>query len=183
MNEVDIEFDNLFRKIAFQDDEQAFKKLFLEFYPALCVFAIRYTKQEEAARDVVQDVFFSIWKDRKKIFITTSFRNFLITSVRNKCIDCIRKNEVASSYKKQIMLSDFQVSPDKVYTLKELEANFNKALTKLSPKEREAFKMSRFEGMTYIAIAEKMKVSPKTIEVYISKSLKFLRIELREFLL
>ena len=52
-------FENLFRKVAFRDDEQAFKELFLEFYPALCVFAMRYITQEETAKDLVQDVFFN----------------------------------------------------------------------------------------------------------------------------
>ncbi|HBU45453.1 MAG TPA: RNA polymerase sigma-70 factor, partial [Porphyromonadaceae bacterium] len=42
MKEKDTIYENLFRKVAFQDDEQAFKELFLEFYPALCVFAMRY---------------------------------------------------------------------------------------------------------------------------------------------
>ena len=54
MKEKDTIYENLFRKVAFQDDEQAFKELFLEFYPALCVFAMRYVLQEETAKDLVQ---------------------------------------------------------------------------------------------------------------------------------
>ncbi len=58
MKGKDIKYENLFRLVAFKDDEQAFKELFLEFYPALCVFAMRYITQEETARDIVQDIFF-----------------------------------------------------------------------------------------------------------------------------
>lgn len=181
MKGIDIEFEDLFRKVAFQDDEQAFKVLFLEFYPALCVFAMRYVTQEETARDIVQNVFFKIWEKRKSMFATTSFRNFLVTSVRNNCIDYLRKNEVESRYMEKCRMSNFYTSQEEVYTLKELETSIGNALTKLPPNVREAFELNRFKGMTYMAIAEKMEVSPKTIESYISRALKFLRVELGEY--
>ena len=185
MKERDAVFDHLFRKVVFQDDEQAFKELFLEFYPAMCVFAMRYIIQEETARDVVQDVFFKIWKNRKNMDINTSFRNFLITSVRNGCTDYLRKKEVENRYMEESLLSAIHSSPEEpeeVFTLKELETTIGEALAKLPPNVREAFEMNRFKGMTYVAIAEKMAVSPKTIESYISKALKILRLELRDYL-
>lgn len=50
MNDTEIVFEDLFRKVAFHDDEKAFKVLFIEFYPSLCVFAMRFIDQEEVAR-------------------------------------------------------------------------------------------------------------------------------------
>jgi len=79
-------------------------------------------------------------------------------------------------------LSVIHTSPEEVYTLKELETTIGEALAKLPPNVREAFEMSRFKGMTYITIADKMEVSQKTIESYISRALKILRIELRDYL-
>ena len=175
-------YENLFRKVAFRDDEQAFKELFLEFYPSMCVFAMRYITNEETARDIVQDVFFKLWINRKTIDITSSFRNFLVTSVRNYCTDFLRKQKVEYCYIEKCRMSDIHISPEEVYTLKELEAKIGDALTKLPPNVREAFEMNRFKGMTYMAIAEEMKVSPKTIDSYISRALKFLRVELRDYL-
>jgi RNA polymerase sigma-70 factor (ECF subfamily) len=83
------------------------------------------------------------------------------------------------------MLSDVHSSPEEpeeVYTLKELETAIGETLEKLPPNVREAFEMNRFKGMTYGAIAEKMAVSPKTVESYISRALKVLRMELRDYL-
>ena len=182
MKEIDTELELLFRKVAFQDDEQAFKVLFLEFYPSLCVFASRYVIQEETARDIVQDVFFKIWEKRKSMFINTSFRNFLVTSVRNSCIDYLRKNDLENRYIEKWRLTDSLTSPEELYTLKELETKITDSLTKLPSNVREAFEMNRFKGMTYMAIAEEMEVSPKTIESYISRALKFLRVELHDYL-
>lgn len=179
----DTRFENLFRKIAFQDNQQAFEELFFEFYPALCVFAGRYVACEETARDIVQETFFKIWKTRKNINFNTSFRNFLITSVRNNCIDHLRKQDVAEKYmEKQAFSPNIPSSPEEVYTLKELEWMLTAALEKLPPNIREAFEMHRFKGMTYSEIAVHMSVSPKTIESYISKALNVLRAELSDYL-
>ena len=182
MKEKDRIYESLFRRVAFLDDEQAFKELFLEFYPALCLFAMRYIVQEEVAKDVVQDVFFKIWKNRKNTDITTSFRNFLITSVRNSCTDYLRKRELKERYLGKNRLSAVLDSPEDVYTLKELETAIGEALKKLPATVREAFEMSRFKGMTYAAVADTMNVPPKTVEAYISKALKTLRIELKDYL-
>lgn len=57
---------NLFRRIAFYDDEEAFKELFYDFYPTLCVFAQRYISIPETCEDIVQETFYNLWKNRKK---------------------------------------------------------------------------------------------------------------------
>jgi RNA polymerase sigma-70 factor (family 1) len=182
MKEKDTIYENLFRKAAFQDDEEAFRQLFLEFYPALCVFAMRSVYHEEEARDIVQDVFFKIWKNRKSININTSFRNFLITSVRNGCTDYLRRQDIENQYMGKKRLFSIHTSPEELYTLKELESAIAEVLAEMPNNVREAFEMSRFKGMTYTSIAEKMQVSPKSIEVYISKALKILREKLQDYL-
>ncbi len=182
MNKTEIVFDDLFKRVAFDDDEQAFKVLFVEFYPSLSVFAMRFVDGEEVARDIVQDVFFNVWKGRKSTFVTSSFRNFLITSVRNQCVDYLRRQKLEHQFMEKGRLTGIQTSPEEMYTLKELEVVLNKALAKLPDNVREAFEMNRFKGMTYNAIAEEMEVSPKTIEAYMSKALKILRVELSDYL-
>ncbi len=182
MNKTEIVFDDLFKRVAFDDDEQAFKVLFVEFYPSLSVFAMRFVDGEEAARDIVQDVFFNVWKGRKSTFVTSSFRNFLITSVRNQCVDYLRRQKLEHQFMEKGRLTGIQTSPEEMYTLKELEVVLSRALAKLPDNVREAFEMNRFKGMTYNAIAEEMEVSPKTIEAYMSKALKILRVELSDYL-
>lgn len=182
MNETEKVFDDLFKKVVFHDDEQAFKVLFIEFYPSLCVFAMRFVDQDEVAMDIVQEVFFNVWKGRKNTFVTSSFRNFLITSVRNQCIDYLRRKKLEYQFMEKFKLSCIQASPEEMYTLKELEGVIHNALVKLPDNLRKVFEMNRFKGLTYIAIAEELDVSPKTIEAYISKALKILRVELSDYL-
>lgn len=179
--------DNLFRKIAFEDDRKAFQELFFDFYPSLCVFAQRYIASPEACEDIVQDTFFHLWKNRKKIEITASFRNLLITSVKNSCMDYLRKQSVRKAHSEKQVAEAISESysvdtPEGVYTIRELEAMLHIALQQMPENVRKAFELSRFEKMTYNQIAEEMSVSPKTVESYISKALSILRVELRDYL-
>lgn len=182
-----VSLDNLFRRIAFHDDQDAFKELFFDFYPSLCVFAQRYISSPETCEDIVQDTFYHLWKNRKKIETTSSFRNLLITSVKNGCIDWLRKQSVRHSYVEKQVTSPFTNgnsidTPEVIYTIRELEAMLHAALEKLPENVRRAFELSRFENMTYNQIAEEMAVSPKTVEAYISKALTLLRAELKDYL-
>ena len=175
-------YETLYLKIVFEDDHEAFKELFFEFYPSLCIFAGRYIPSSDACEDIVQEVFFSIWKNRKALNIHSSFRNFLITSVRNRCLDHLKKESSHNRYIENQNTSSTSPSPRDVYTTNELQEMLQLALEKLTPNVRLAFEMSRNQEMTYKEIAAKMDISPKTVESYISQALKILREELKDYL-
>ncbi len=168
--------------MAFHDDQEAFKELFFDFYPALCVFAQRYISSPEACEDIVQDTFFHLWKNRKKIEISSSFKNLLITSVKNSCTDYLRKQSVRQHHAQKQAISATADTPEVIYTIGELEEMLHTALAQLPENVRRAFELSRFENMTYNQIAKEMSVSPKTVEAYISKALSLLRTELKDYL-
>lgn len=174
--------ENLYLKIVFEDDHDAFNELFFEFYPALCVFAGRYISSPEACEDIVQEVFYNIWKNRKILNIHSSFRNFLVTSVRNSCTDYLRKKSSHKKYLENLTPAYSTETPGQVYTIKELEEMIQIALEKLPENIQLAFNMSRTEKMTYNEIATEMNLSVKTIESYMSQALKMLREKLKDYL-
>jgi RNA polymerase sigma-70 factor (ECF subfamily) len=176
-----INIDSLFLKIALRDDEEAFRTLFFHFFTPLCVFAMRYVNERETCEDIVQDTFLKIWKNRKTLEINNSGRNFLVTSVKNACIDYLRKkeNEVVWMEKQTV---DEHIHSDDVYSIIELEQMLTSALDKLPENIRSIFEMNRFEGKTYTKIASEQNLSVKTIEAYMSKALKHLRSELKDYL-
>lgn len=175
-------YDTLYLKIVLEDDHDAFKELFFEFYPSLCVFAGRYISSKEICEDIVQDVFYNLWKNRKTIGIHSSIRNFLLTSVRNRCADYHRRQSSHSKYLDNLSSIYFSEAPDEVYTIKELKEILQTALQKLPLNVQKAFNMSRSQNMTYKEISIEMEISPKTVESYISHALKFLREELKDYI-
>lgn len=174
--------DQLFRRIAWKDDEEAFQKLFFDFFPSLCVFAHRYVENWESCEDIVQDTFFKIWKNRKKLEINTSGRNFLLTSVRNSCVDYLRRKELEKSWQQESQERMALFASYELYSTIELEEMLNTALARLPEKIRIVFEKNRFEGMTYNEIASEQDISVKTVEAYMTKALKQLRIELKDYL-
>jgi RNA polymerase sigma-70 factor (ECF subfamily) len=176
------ETDQLFWKIALKDDEDAFRSLFLDFFPSLCVFAHRYIESWATCEDLVQDTFFKIWKNRKNLEITVSGRNFLITSVRNSCIDYLRKKDTEMSWQQSEQPNMSASATGDIYSVTELENMLNKALSRLPENIRFIFEQNRFEGKTYARIASEQHISVKTVEACMTKALKQLRIDLKDFL-
>lgn len=184
MKEKDISsIDSLFWKIALKDDETAFRTLFFQFFSPLCVFAHRYVDNWETCEDVVQETFLKIWKNRKSIEINTSSRNFLITSVKNSCIDFLRKQETEQNWQQRVIENNpsWYISGD-IYSTIELEQMLSAALAKLPENIRTVFEKNRFDGMTYAEIATEHNISVKTVEAYMTKALKHLRVELKDYL-
>ncbi|MFV0538255.1 MAG: RNA polymerase sigma-70 factor [Dysgonomonas sp.] len=174
--------DKLFWRIALKDDEEAFRTLFFEFFSSLSVFAHRYIDDWATCEDIVQDTFFKIWKNRKSIEISSSSRNFLITSVRNSCIDYLRKQDLVRVWQEREVLEKSKYTPDDLYSHIELEQMLSVALEKLPENVRNVFELNRFEGKSYKEIAEQQGISVKTVEAHISKALKILRVELKDYL-
>ena len=168
--------DKLFWNIAVNDDENAFKTLFFQFFSPLCIFAHRYIERWETCEDVVQESFLKIWENRKSIRIETSARNFLVTSVRNNCIDYLRKQELELAWKQWKISKGDEPSGD-IYSIVELRTMLAEALDKLPENTRLIFEKNRFEGKKYTEIAEEQQISVKTVEAHISKALKILRVE------
>ncbi|MDR0393821.1 MAG: RNA polymerase sigma-70 factor [Tannerella sp.] len=176
------EIDQLLWRVALKDDEDAFRSIFLDFFPSLCVFAHRYIESWETCEDIVQDTFFKVWKNRKNIEISVSGRNFLITSVRNSCIDYLRKKDTEMSWQQSEQLNMSVATTEDLYSTIELENMLNNALSRLPENVRIVFEQNRFEGKTYAQIAQEQHISVKTVEAYMTKALKQLRIDLKDFL-
>lgn len=177
--------ESLYLRIALHDDAEAFEQLFYDYFPPLCVFANRYLDDKEVCEDIVQDTFLKIWNNRKEQEVTTSVRNFLLTSVKNNCLNYLKRKDLEETYvrrRTEQVADGFFVSHDDLYTTRELEQLIETALGKLPENVCEVFEMNRFEGITYARIAEVRRISVKTVEAYMSKALKLLREELADYL-
>jgi len=70
-----------------------YNKLFIAFYPALCYFARKYTRDTEVAKDIAQEVFIKVWEERIEFDSPERIKSFLYTSVRNKSLDYLRSGQ------------------------------------------------------------------------------------------
>lgn len=161
-----------------------FEKLFREHFTALCYFARRYLGDLDSSKEIVHSVFIKIWENRETFDWTKPAKSYLFTSVYNRSMNFIRDNrkfaEVDSSEIHEEITSTSAFS-DTLETA-ELEDRIQSALQRLPEKCREVFELSRFEGKKYAEIADHLGISVKTVETQMSRALKILKEELKEYL-
>ena len=169
--------DNLFQRVAGGDDYFAFEKIFKSSYKSLCSFANRIVRSHELAEEIVDDVFCNLWKNRARIQITSSFRSYLITSVRNKSLDCLRKrkNEKNSVLESASSVPCRQSIAYENMAFEELSRRIEAAIQELPRQCRTIFLMSRDQDLKYKEIAEILNISIKTVDTQMGRALKYLR--------
>jgi len=161
-----------------------FEVLFNTFYSSLCSYANGFLNDLDASEEVVQEVMFKIWVHRERLVITSSVRSYLFRAVRNGCLNLMKHITIREEYKsyKEREDSTLQRSHEEEMMVTELEIKIREAIDRLPLERRRVFILSRYDGLTYREIAEKMGISVKTVENQMGSALRFLREELAEYL-
>lgn len=167
-----------------QGDEAAYEMLFNEYYQMLTIFANRYLKDIETAKEIVQDLFVHLYEKRESLTINSSLKSYLFRSTHNRCINFINAQKIRTKYAEHVVkTTDIQEnSLEQEVNKSELEHALFIAISDLPPKCQSIFKMNRFEGLSNGEIAEKLKLSKRTVETQISKALKILRVKMQPYL-
>jgi RNA polymerase sigma-70 factor, ECF subfamily len=165
-------------------DQQAFELLFRKYYISLCGFANKFLNNHNEAQDIVQEVFANLWENRELIDSDNSLKAYIFKIAQNLSINKLRRKEVESKYTevfKLVYVDHKEFSSYESLLAKELEAKISLAIENLPPECSKVFKMSRMQSLKYNEIADALKISVKTVETQMSKALRILRIELREY--
>ncbi len=166
-------------------DKEDFEILFKSQFKVLCFFAMKYLKDYENSREVVQDVFLKLWEKRDDIDTSKSLKSYLGTSVRNKCINYLRDHK---KFNHDLLLledlsSDMLAEPADKLVEADIRGRIAEAISELPEKCREIFLLSRNEHLKYQEIADQLDISVKTVEAQMSKALQHMRQRLKEFLM
>lgn len=165
----------------------AFRTIFSKYYQPLLVFALKFVNEEQA-KDFVQDCFYDLWKNRKKIEISSSLSAYLFTIIKNRCYKHLKKEQQKTNQSnsltfmlKQKELQFYSNSEKRIFEFG-IKDRIEKVVNNLPEKCCEVFKLSRYEGFTNKEIAEKRGISVKAVEKHISKALKLFRDEFKDIL-
>jgi len=165
-------------------DISDFERLFKSHYSQLCSYANLFLNDPDAAEDVVQEVFFKLWKNREKLTINTTIKSYLFRAVRNGCMNVIDHISVREAYKivNEEDIKDSEKNLINETVVSELEQRIKETIDQLPAERRKIFIMSRFDGLKYREIAEKLNISVKTVENQMYQALRFLREKLVDYL-
>ena len=155
----------------------SFNYFFDYYYSGLCVYANQYTGDLSTSEEVVQDVFVRFWEKRQSIEIENSVRFYLFRTVHNQCMNLLKHKKIENNYRQQNTFEADNLSEDQwsLFNESELRHILAQAISKLPERCREIFELSRFENLKNKEIAEKLRITEKTVENQITKALNILR--------
>lgn len=172
-------------------DKDAFNALCRERYVSLISYARLFLSGVERswAEDVVQDVLFGVWQNRRLLRGTDNdMQAYLLRSVYNRCMNYLKRARRAhihvDEYEERLMtvLGDCW-SPDRNPVIRsvfnaDLRDIIGEAIEKLSPRCREVFTLSYLENLSNKEISERLGISLSTVENHMYLALRQLRVSL-----
>ena len=168
-----------------------FGEIYTKHYKSSFLFVKSYVHNDMAAEDIVSESLISFWQTLKKETVNHP-NTLLLVILKNNTLDYLKHQNVrvialesisstmARDLNYRIMTLE-ACDPKEIFS-SEINEIIEKTLSILPEQTRRIFEMSRYEGLSVKEIANQLSTSTKSIEYHITKSLKALRIALKEYL-
>lgn len=157
-----------------------YQHIYIEYAPMLLKFAKKFVAPL-FAEDLIQDVFLKLWDKQVFLLPEEDIRRILYISVRNACIDQIRRSQSEETFVDsritQLKLDELNYfeSSEELFMKKDLMKYLLQKIEELPERSREIFRLSYLKGMKAAEIADKLNISTRTVENHLYRSLIYLR--------
>lgn len=158
-------------------DESTFRIIYEKYAEKVYSFALLFLKDTGWSEDVVQEVFVKLWNSKERLDPDKDLWNFLYVITKRISLNKLRDIKYYTSSFDQLW-TNISRSSDCSYTklnVKELAEQLDVIIDQLPVRQREVFKLSRFEGLTHQQIAEELQISQNTVKNHMIQALKAIR--------
>lgn len=164
------------------NDRMAYEVIYNRYWSKLYLSAFSILKDRQISEDIVQEIYVQLWTKRHANSIE-NLKAYLFTAIRFQVFKTIRTTKVRADLIEQLEKINFEDSTQDYVYSKEINALLESSIEKLPVRCREIFILSRKEHLSVKEIANRMGISPKTVENQITIAIKKLRISMGEVLL
>lgn len=161
----------------------AYAEIYRRYYESLSRHAYKVLKGDDAARDLVQDVFASLWEKRETVRISSSLNAYLYCSIRNAVLDEIKRSKRQEDRLDALarFMADHAEPADLLLRNKQLSDLIEQEVSQLPGRMREVYLLRRDEELSHAEIAERLGISRLTVKTQMNKALRILREKLSFF--
>lgn len=158
-------------------DTGALGILYIRYSASVNEFALRFIGEKTEAEDITHNVFVQLWDHRSAMNDVESFKAYLFRMTKNRIFKFFRHKSIVKEWESNVLATgkesftdtETQIETSEIIELIDLK------ISQMPEKQRQIFCMSRYENLTYAEIAEKLDISPKSVQRYISLALADLR--------
>jgi RNA polymerase sigma-70 factor (ECF subfamily) len=157
-----------------QGNRQSFRLLFDTLYPVMCLFAKKFVNNLDEAEDIVQEVFVELWNQHAKFESFNQIKAFMYLSVKNKCFNFIKHQQVKVKYAISCSLDNTDAAFDEAVIEAEVVNNINDEINKLPEQQKQVILLS-MQGLSLEEVADNMQISVNTVKMHKKLAYKQLR--------
>lgn len=172
--------DNELLELFKQGDSHAYDEIYYRYWAILFRHARKMLQNNEEAKDLIQDVFYSFWISGQGLILKTSISAYLYGVLRYKIFDLIDKKKIQSGYLESLknLNTSSECCTDYLIREKQLAALIEKELDSLPQKMRVVFELSRNSNLSYKDISTQLNITDNTVKKQISNALRILKAKL-----
>ena len=163
-----------------EGDIKSFEDLFKSYYTPLLCYSAKITCRSDVSEEIIQELFYNLWRERESLSITRNIKSYLFNSVRNRSIDYCRRKKFEKSSSGELEYLRIEAgdgSPLEMAEAAEMGKIINRSISKMPARRRDIFMLHRAGDKKYDEIAALLRVSVKTVEAEMGKAIKMLRKE------
>lgn len=169
------EIKDLLVAIAYNNDQSAYRTLFIQLHGKLKQFSFSIVRSEEEAEDIVSELFVLIVQRKEQLCQLESPLYYFYTTVRNMSLNLLKKQKRRAGLSMdewQIQLNSIYFRPDLLMITEEMVSKIKMAINSLPNRCRLIFKLIKEDGLKYKEVAELLNISIKTVEAQMAIAMR-----------
>lgn len=159
-----------------QEDQGAFTEIYNRYWAEMYYHTFRMLRDEDSSKDVVQDVFSTLWLKSASLNVSTKLSGHLYISVRNKVLNLVAQNKVRNDYLSSVAGFITESTNDaSIFDEQQILDIVEAEIQKLPPRMKEIFELSRKDNLSHKEIAKKLNLSDQTVKKQVQNALKIIK--------
>lgn len=158
-------------------DTGALGVLYVRYASKVSDFAMRFIHDKAEVDDITHNIFYSLWENRARLDDVESLKAYLFMMTRNAIFMVFRHRKIAEEWAADALNDKEKEFSDgeKIVTTADLLEMIDLMISNMPELQQKIFRMSRYDHLTYNEIAERLNMSPKSVQRYIGLALAELR--------